>query len=127
MALASLSSQAGELTSDLGGRVVDASGKPIAGAVMIVTHVETGRVTHHRTGTTGRWRASNVRADGRYRIECIAPSMETAATFEGRVLLGMAHTRNCVIGTLGAQSPHWLYSWSWKQSPHQAVLAQHRK
>lgn len=124
LALASLTSHAGELTSDIGGRVVDASGQEVVGAVLVVTHIETGRMTHHRTGSTGRWRAANLRSDGRYRIDCIAPTLETVATFEGRVLLGRAHTRNCIIGILDAQSPQWLYGWSWKQAPPLSVLAQ---
>ena len=116
LAFAPLAS-AGELSSDLRGHVVDSAGQPVSGATMVVTHIETGRVTHHTTNSKGRWSAMGKRSDGTYRIACYAPGLTVpAVTFEGRVALGQVHVRNCVIGTLNAQSPAWLSSWKWRQA-----------
>ena len=118
LAASSLVAHAGELSSDLRGHVVDASGQAVSGAVMVVEHVETGRVTRHTSNSKGRWSALGKRSDGTYRIACYAPGATTpVVTFEGRVALGQVHVRNCVIGTLDSSSPSWLSSWKWRQGP----------
>lgn len=116
LVLLALPAHAVERTSNLGGRVVDATGSPVPGATMVVEHLETGRVTRHVAGSTGRWRASNVRPHGTYRITCLAPgSSAPVVRFEGGVALGQTHVRNCVIGSLTASSPAWLGAWAWRQ------------
>ena len=110
-------SHAGELSSDFRGKVVDASGQPVPGAVMLVEHVETGRITRHVANAKGRWHAVGKRSDGTYRVSCYAPgSSGPAVRFQGRVALGQIHVRNCVLGELNAASPSWLSSWQWRQS-----------
>lgn len=111
-------SQAGQLSSDFRGRIVDASGRPVPGAVMLVEHVETGRITRHVANAKGRWHALGKRSDGTYRVSCFAPNAPTPAVrFQGRVALGQVHVRNCVLGEVDDRSPAWLSSWQWRQSP----------
>lgn len=110
-------SQAGILTSDFRGKMVDAEGHAVVGAIMVVENLQTGRITRHVSGNTGRWHALNVRSDSTYRVSCYAPGAAIPSVrFKGRVSLGQAHVRNCVIGTLTEQSPSWLSSWSWRQA-----------
>lgn len=118
LTLAAGSAQAGELSSDFQGRVVDAQGHAVQGATIVVTHVETGRITRHTSGSTGRWHALGKRSDGTYRVSCFAPGADApTVSFVGQVRLGQVHTRNCVLGTVDSASPAWLSSWSWKQGP----------
>lgn len=118
LALAAGSAHAGELSSDFQGRVVDAQGHVVQGATIVVTHLETGRITRHTSGSTGRWRALGKRSDGHCQVSCYAPGADApTVTFKGQVRLGQVHTRNCVLGTLDSTSPAWISSWSWKQGP----------
>lgn len=111
-------SHAGQLSSDFRGKIVDSHGLPVAGAIMLVEHVETGRITRHVANGKGRWHAIGKRSDGTYRVSCYAPGSDVPAVrFEGRVALGQTHLRNCVIGQVGAHSPSWLSSWQWRQAP----------
>lgn len=115
--LLSFASHAGQLSSDFRGKVVDSHGLPLAGAIMLVEHVETGRITRHVANAKGRWHAIGKRSDGTYRVSCYAPRSDVPAVrFEGRVALGQTHLRNCVIGQVGALSPAWLSSWQWRQA-----------
>lgn len=108
---------AGQLSSDFQGRIVDATGQPVAGAVMVVKNLTTGRVSRHVSGKTGRWHAQGRRSDSEYRISCFAPGeTHPQVRFQGRVLLGQVHTRNCVVGELDHNSPAWLSSWAWRQA-----------
>lgn len=109
-------SHAGEFSSDLGGKVVDASGQAVPGAVMLVEYVGIGRITRHVANAKGRWHAPGLRSDLIYRVSCYAPGQTSPeATFTGNVDLGRSHTRNCVVGKLDESSPKWLSSWQWKQ------------
>lgn len=110
---------AGQLSSDFQGKVVDAQGHAVAGAVLLVENVETGRITSHVSNVKGRWHAVGKRSDSTYRVSCYAPgSSVPAVRFEGHVALGQIHRRNCVLGTVNdLLSPAWLNSWQWKQSP----------
>ncbi len=55
-------------TSAIGGRVVDASGAPVAGAVVSILHTESGSVSNVTTGTDGRYAARGLRVGGPYTI-----------------------------------------------------------
>lgn len=115
---APFAASAGQLSSDFRGKVVDASGQAVEGAVMVVEHVETGRITRHVSNSKGRWHAQGLRSDGTYRVSCYAPgSLVPVVRFEGRVALGRIHRRNCVLGQVNEKSPAWLSSWQWKQAP----------
>lgn len=112
------SAMAGQLSSDFVGKVVDANGQAVAGATLVVENLDTGRITRHVAGKTGRWHAVGKRSDSNYRISCYAPGASVPTVqFEGEVSLGQTHKRNCVLGNLNAQSPKWLSSWTWRQAP----------
>lgn len=65
-----------ERTADLVGRLTDASGKPIAGAVVTATHDASGTVSTTTTDANGRYRLNGLRAGGPYTVT--APSAEKA-------------------------------------------------
>lgn len=107
---------AGQLFSDFRGQVVDSLGQPVAGAVMVVEAIETGRTTRHVANAKGRWHAHGLRSDLTYRVSCYAPdALEPVVEFVGRVRLGQTHVRNCVVGRLVKESPRRLSSWQWRQ------------
>lgn len=111
-------SHAGQLSSDFVGKVVDANGHAVEGAVMVVENLDTGRISRHVSNAKGRWHAVGRRSDSIYRISCYAPGADVPTVrFEGRVALGQTHRRNCVLGQPTAQSPTWLSAWSWRQAP----------
>lgn len=111
-------SHAGQLSSDFVGKVVDAQGRAVVGAIMVVENLDTGRITRHVTGQTGRWHAQGRRSDSTYRVSCYAPgAVVPTVQFQGNVSLGLTHTRNCVLGNVNAKSPTWLSSWAWRQAP----------
>ena len=70
---------AGQLSSDFRGRVVDAQGQAVPGAVMMVEAIETGRVTRHVANAKGRWHAVGLRSDLTYRVSCYAPGAAVPA------------------------------------------------
>lgn len=116
LALLPFSVSAGQLSSDFQGRVVNSYGQPVAGAVLVLENLQTGHITRHVSGDTGRWKALGKRSDGAYRVSCYAPgAVVPAVRFEGRVQLGQTHRRNCVLGAVDAHSPKWLTSWQWRQ------------
>ena len=104
----------GKLTSDLHGVVVDVEKRPVAGAVVIVEHLETGRIVVRKTGTNGRWRAMNVRSDGHYRITVVS-ELGVVRFQPGRVLLGERMRRNAVVGVDAADPPKFMRAWQWNQ------------
>jgi len=55
-------------TSAIGGRVVDAGGAPVAGAVVSILHTESGSVNTTTTSTDGRYAARGLRVGGPYTI-----------------------------------------------------------
>lgn len=55
-------------TSSVGGRVVDASGKPVAGAAVTVVHVESRATAAATTDGEGRWVARGLRVGGPYTV-----------------------------------------------------------
>ena len=55
-------------TSGIGGQVVSASGQPVAGAEVIITHTESGTVSRATTDATGRYTARGLRVGGPYTI-----------------------------------------------------------
>ncbi len=96
------------LASDITGVVVDAQGKPMAGAVVQAYHHETNRLIERRTNSKGRYHFNNVRSDGTYSVT------HNHVTYTGRVSLGQTHRQNFVGEPLRADSPSVLYSWIWR-------------
>jgi hypothetical protein len=110
------------LASDLAGVVVDAHQKPIAGATVIIRHLDTGRVITRTTNSKGRYQALNLRPDGRYQVTVIAPQ-GTVAFKTGRLDLGERMRRNAVLGADTTNPPHFMRAWQWRQS---GDLVQHQ-
>ena len=102
------------LTSDLAGYVVDADKKPVAGATVIIRHLDTGRVITKTTNARGRYLAKNLRHDGRYQVTVIARG--DVVTFRpGTLDLGQLMRRNAVVGVDPADPPAFMRAWQWQQ------------
>ncbi|KPF49327.1 Oar protein [beta proteobacterium AAP121] len=55
-------------TASLGGLIVGGDGKPVAGATVVIVHVESGSTNTVTTDTSGRYSARGLRAGGPYTI-----------------------------------------------------------
>ncbi len=55
-------------TSGIAGQVTDASGKPVAGASVSITHIESGSTSNATTDAEGRYSARGLRVGGPYTI-----------------------------------------------------------
>ncbi|PJK11562.1 Oar protein [Lysobacteraceae bacterium NML08-0793] len=55
-------------SSGVGGLVTDASGQPVAGAEITITHVESGTISRVTTDAQGRYNARGLRVGGPYTI-----------------------------------------------------------
>lgn len=102
------------LASDLAGVVVDAEQRPIVGAVVIIRHLDTGRVVIKHTNRKGRYLAKSLRSDGRYQVTVIAPQ-GTVAFLPGIFDLGERMRRNAVLGADASDPPSFMRSWQWRQ------------
>ena len=65
LALAAAPAFAQSTSSGIGGTVVGADGKPVAGAEVTITHVESGTVSRATTDANGRYAARGLRVGGR--------------------------------------------------------------
>ncbi len=68
--------QAQETTSQLNGYVVDAAGRPIAGAQVSIVHIPTGTTASVTTTASGQFSATGLRVGGPYRITASAEGMQ---------------------------------------------------
>jgi len=68
IALATAPAFAQNTSSGLGGLVTDGSGKPVAGADVTITHVDSGTTSHVTTDANGRYTARGLRVGGPYTI-----------------------------------------------------------
>ena len=102
------------LTSDITGVVVDAEQRPIAGAVVVIRHLDTGRVVVKTTNARGRYLAKNLRSDGRYQLTVIA-EQGVVAFLPGTLELGQRMRRNAVLGADPGEPPAFMRSWQWRQ------------
>lgn len=103
------------LTSDLAGVVVDANKAPVAGAKVIIRHLDTGRVVIKTTNSRGRYIAKNLRSDGRYQVTVVANG-DVVAFQPGTFDLGQRMRRNAVVGVDPADPPAFMRAWQWRQS-----------
>jgi hypothetical protein len=83
------------LSSGVSGTVTGTDGKPVAGAEVTITHVESGTVRHATTDASGRYAAQGLRVGGPYTI-----TVDSAAgsDTENNVYLELNH-----ISTVDAQ------------------------
>ncbi len=112
------------LTSDVAGVVVDAKQRPIAGAVVVLRHLDTGRVVVKYTNARGRYVAKNLRSDGRYQMTVIAPQ-GVVAFQPGSLELGQRMRRNAVLGVDPGNPPDFMRSWQWRQDSGNTLLTPH--
>ena len=68
LALAAAPAFAQSTSSGIGGTVVGADGKPVAGAEVTITHVESGTVSRATTDANGRYAARGLRVGGPYTV-----------------------------------------------------------
>lgn len=87
-------------TAAVGGRIVDGSGAPVAGATVTVLHVESGSSSRVTTDADGRYAARGLRVGGPYTI-----TVEKGGTTEKRdnIFLTLAET-TAVDLSLGTQT-----------------------
>lgn len=98
-ALATAPAFAQSTSSGLGGLVTDATGAPVAGAEVVITHVESGTVSRATTDASGRYAARGLRVGGPYRITVNKAGTGTD-TEEGVYLeLNQIATVNAALGT----------------------------
>lgn len=83
----------------IGGRVVDAAGQPVAGAEVVIRHVDTGTVDRATTDANGRYNARGLRVGGPYTVEVSKAGVGTDT--ETNVFLALDVTNN-VDANLGA-------------------------
>lgn len=98
------------LASDITGYVVDANKRPIQGAFVIITQVETGRVLLKRTNEKGRYLALGLRSDGHYIVR-VEHGADVVQFKPGTLALGHSMRRNVVIGPEGT-SDNWSWQWN---------------
>ncbi len=85
-------------SSGIGGQVVSASGQPVAGAEVTITHNESGTVSRTTTDATGRYNARGLRVGGPYTI-VINKVGEPKKTEDGVYLeLNQVSTVNVTLG-----------------------------
>jgi len=94
IALAAAPAFAQNTTSALGGRISGASGQAISGADVVITHTESGSVSHATTDADGRFLARGLRVGGPYTITTTKDGK--TETREG-VYLELAQTGNVDI------------------------------
>ena len=71
--------QAQETASQMSGFVVDAEGKPIAGAAVTIVHVPTGTTANVTTNASGQFLATGLRVGGPYRVSARAEGMQESS------------------------------------------------
>lgn len=89
-------------SSGVGGLVTDTSGAPVAGAEVVITHVESGTVSRATTDASGRYVARGLRVGGPYTIAVSKPGAGTD-TEDGVYLdLNAISTVNASLGAATA-------------------------
>jgi hypothetical protein len=99
IALAAAPAFAQSTSAGVAGLVTDASGAPVAGAEVTITHVESGTVSRAVTDATGRYNARGLRVGGPYTI--IVNKSGVGTDTENNVFLNLNQV-NSVDAHLGA-------------------------
>jgi hypothetical protein len=87
-------------SAGVGGVVTDASGAPVAGADVTITHVASGTVSHATTDASGRYTARGLRVGGPYSIK--VDKSGVGSDSEEGVFLDLSQT-STVNATLGGK------------------------
>lgn len=99
VALAAAPVFAQSTSAGVGGQVVGAGGQPVAGAEVIITHVESGTVSRATTDASGRYNARGLRVGGPYTI-VVSKAGEGSKTEENVYLtLNQVSTVNAELNT----------------------------
>lgn len=103
IALAAAPSFAQNTTSNIGGRIAGADGKPAAGATVTILHNESGSVSNVTTDAEGRYLARGLRVGGPYTIT-VTKNGVTEKREE--IYTNLAETANvdATLGTPGVQT-----------------------
>lgn len=101
-ALAAAPAFAQSTSAGVGGLVTDASGTPVAGAEVVITHTESGTVSRATTDASGRYNARGLRVGGPYKITVSKDGAGTD-TEEG-VYLGVGQVSTVNAALAGGES-----------------------
>jgi hypothetical protein len=86
-------------SAGLGGQVTGADGKPVGGAEVTITHVESGTVSRATTDASGRYVARGLRVGGPYNITIAKPG--AGSTTEENIYLDLnaSNTLNAALSS----------------------------
>ncbi|MDH7454163.1 TonB-dependent receptor [Luteimonas composti] len=79
-------------SAGVGGLVTDSTGQPVAGAEVVITHVESGTVSRATTDASGRYNARGLRVGGPYEITITKSGQGTKT--EDNVFLALNQVNN---------------------------------
>ncbi len=94
LALLSGPALAQQVTSGLGGQVLDQDGNPVVGATVEIVHEPTGTTRSTVTREGGRYQATGLRVGGPYRITAHREGFETQTVEDVQLRLGETETIN---------------------------------
>jgi hypothetical protein len=84
-------------SAGVGGLVTDSSGQPVAGAEVVITHVESGTVSRATTDSSGRYVARGLRVGGPYEITVTKAGEGTRTEDNVYLSLNQANTVNATL------------------------------
>jgi len=90
-------------TSGVSGRVLDASGKPVVGAIVLIVHRPSGTAKQVNTDSDGRYAAQDLRVGGPFEITANKAGMAAVEQDNVYLQLGQPSSINLTMGA-GAQA-----------------------
>ena len=99
--LAMSSAYAEDTTSGISGRVLDASGNPVAGAKVHIVHVPSGTSAVATSDANGRYQAQGLRVGGPYHIDAEGTGIKSAEAND--VYLRLAEVSTVNLGEVAAK------------------------
>ena len=88
-------------TSGINGRVLDAAGKPVAGATVTIVHVPSGTSKEVTTDAEGRYAAQGLRVGGPFDVRANEGSKTVAEQHDVYLQLGQPSSINLAAATAG--------------------------
>ncbi|MHB1273932.1 MAG: TonB-dependent receptor [Rhodanobacter sp.] len=92
------------ISSAVGGRVVDASGQPVAGVTVQIVHVPSGTTKIVTTGQDGRYAAQGLRVGGPFDITASKAGLSQSEQDNVYLQLGQTSAINLTMGASMAQA-----------------------
>src|SRR5678815_1285695 len=99
-ALAAAPAFAQSTSAGIGGHVVGAGGQPVAGAEVIITHVESGTVSRATTDANGNYSARGLRVGGPYTVA--VDKAGTGSSKRDDIYLGLDKVQEVDVDLAGA-------------------------